>query len=93
MSETRSGLRDDPVPIVTLGLALSAFFGITFLLCLSLLLVIPNVGMHLPLFRFLPGFNVSATGIAIGLVETVAYGWYAALLFGWLFNFFASARE
>lgn len=93
MTRTRSGLDSNSVPIVTLGLALSAFFGITFLLCLSLLLVLPDIGMHVPLFQFLPGFNVSATGIAIGLGETIAYGWYTALLFGWLYNFFSSARE
>ena len=93
MTGTRSGLDGNPVPIVTLGLALSSLFGITFLLCLSLLLVLPDVGMHVPLFQFLPGFSVSATGIAIGLAEAIGYGWYTALMFGWLYNFFASARK
>ena len=80
------------VPIITLGLSLSAFFAITFLLCLALLLIIPDAGMHVPWFQFLPGFSVSTSGVLLGLVESIVYGWYVAVLFGWLFNFFASAR-
>lgn len=87
--ETTAG-RVSRVPIITLGLSLSAFFAVTFLLCLALLLVIPDVGLHVPWFKFLPGFSVSARGIVLGLIESVAYGWYVGLLFGWLFNFFAA---
>lgn len=78
------------VPIITLGLSLSAFFAVTFLLCLAFLLIIPDVGLHVPWFQFLPGFSLSAPGILLGLFESVAYGWYVAVLFGWLFNFFAA---
>jgi hypothetical protein len=78
------------VPIIILGLSLSDFFAVTFLLCLALLLVIPDVGLHVPWFQFLPGFTLSAPGILLGLVESLAYGWYVAVLFGWLFNFFAA---
>lgn len=81
------------IPIAVLGLALSSFFAITFLLCLSLLLVLPDMGAHLPLFRLLPGFAVSIPGILLGLVESIAYGWYVAALFGSLFNFFAASRS
>ena len=82
--------RVSQVPIITLGLSLSVFFAITYLLCLAFILIIPDVGMHEPWFQFLPGFSLSALGILLGLVESVAYGWYVGLLFGWLFNFFAA---
>lgn len=82
--------RVSQIPIVTLGLSLSVFFAITYLLCLAFILIIPDVGLHVPWFQFLPGFSLSAPGILIGLVESVAYGWYVGLLFGWLFNFFAA---
>ena len=84
--------RVSQIPIITLGLSLSVFFAITYLLCLAFILIIPDVGLHVPWFQFLPGFSLSAPGILLGLVESVAYGWYVALLFGALFNFFASAR-
>lgn len=77
------------VPIITLGLSLSVFFAITYLLCLAFILIIPDVRLHVPWFQFLPGFSLSAPGILLGLVESVAYGWYVGLLFGFLFNFFA----
>lgn len=93
MTETQPRLRDQRLPIVPFGFALSSFLAITYLLCLSLLLIVPNVGMHVPIFRLLPGFSVSVIGIATGLIESVAYGWYSALLFGWLYNFFASAQD
>lgn len=81
--------RVSQIPIITLGLSLSVFFAVTYLLCLAFILVIPDVSLHVPWFQFLPGFNLSAPGILLGLVESVAYGWYVALLFGSLFNFFA----
>ena len=77
------------VPIITLGLSLSVFFTIAYLLCLAFILIIPDVRLHVPWFQFLPGFSLSAPGILLGLVESVAYGWYVGLLFGFLFNFFA----
>ena len=77
------------VPIITLGLSLSVFFAITYLLCLAFILIIPDVRLHVPWFQFFPGFSLSAPGILLGLVESVAYGWYVGLLFGFLFNFFA----
>lgn len=81
--------RVSQIPVITLGLSLSVFFAITYLLCLAFILVIPDVSLHIPWFQFLPGFSLSAPGILIGLVESLAYGWYVALLFGFLFNFFA----
>jgi len=38
----------------------------------------------------LPGFTwINWGGFFLGLVEAFAYGWYVALVFGPLYNFFA----
>lgn len=81
------------LPLVSLGLSMSAFFAITYGLCVALRLFVPDVGDHLPWFQFLPGFDWTPTGIFLGLIESVAYGWYVALLFGSLFNWFSSQRS
>ncbi len=80
------------IPIAAFGLSLSAFFAITYLLCVALRLLVPDVGNHIPWFQFFPGFSWTPAGVLLGLIESVAYGWYVALVFGWLFNFFAVWR-
>jgi hypothetical protein len=41
--------------------------------------------------KLLPGFTwLTWPSFFLGLVESFAYGWYVALIFGPLFNFFAS---
>ena len=92
-TSTRSTHNTNAIPIFPFGMSLSAFFAITYLACVALRLVVPDVGNHLPWFQFLPGFDWSPAGILLGLVESIAYGWYVALLFGSLFNFFASRES
>ena len=78
------------VPIAVLGASLSVFLAISYLLCVALGLVAPGWGM--PWLRFLPGFTwLTWPSFVLGLVESALYGWYVALLFGWLFNRFAAA--
>jgi hypothetical protein len=82
------------IHIVPLALSLSAFFAITYLLCLGLGLFVPDAGMHKPWLQFLPGFEwLTLRGFLIGLVWTQLYGWYIASLFGLLFNFFATRNR
>lgn len=79
------------IPLTALGLSLSGFFVISFLGCIVLGLIVPDVGMHRPWLQFFPGFEwVTARGIVVGLVWTQVYGWYTALVLGSLFNFFAA---
>jgi len=79
------------IPLIPLGLSLSSFFAISFIGCILLGLVVPNVGLHQPWLQFFPGFEwVTARGVIIGLVWTQVYGWYTALVLGSLFNFFAA---
>lgn len=90
---TRSSRDTNAIPIFPFGMSLSVFFAITYLACVALRLVVPDVGNHLPWFQFLPGFDWSPAGILLGLAESIAYGWYVALLFGSLLNFFASRES
>jgi len=75
--------------IKPLGHTLSIFFAISFLLCVAWGLVMPdNLHMHEAWSAFLPGFNWSVLGVLFGLVGAYLYGWYIALVFVPLFNFF-----
>ncbi len=78
------------LPVAVLGLSLSLFLTITYVLCVGFDLLFPGQAMH-PLWHgFLPGFTwLSWPSFLLGLVESLAYGWYFALIFGPLFNFFA----
>ncbi len=81
------------LPLVPLGWAVSAFFAISYLLCILLGLVAPDWAMHKPWLQFFPGFEwLTLQGFLIGLAEAFVYGWYVALLLGWLFNFFRGSR-
>lgn len=76
--------------IVPLGLTLSAFLLITYLLCIGFGLAMPD-GLHMyqawsPL---LPGFEwLTLQGFLFGAVGAYAYGWYIAVLFVPLWRFF-----
>lgn len=75
---------------VTLGLALSSFFLVSYLICILGYLAIPGVPVeHWALGIFLPGFTLlSWRSFFLGLVESVLWGWYVALVFASLYNFF-----
>jgi len=80
----------DLMKITSVGHAVSLFFVITFLICIVWGLVTPpSLHMHPAWQDLLPGFEFGTlTGILIGLVESYLYGWYVAILFVPLFNFF-----
>ena len=78
------------IPVVTLGMSLGAFLAITFILCVGFDLLFPGQAMYETWLRLLPGFTwLSWPSFFLGLVESFHYGWYVALVFGPLFNFFA----
>ena len=78
------------IPIMALGLSLSLFLALSFVLCVLLGVVVPDFGLHQPWLQFLPGFTwLTWPSFFLGLAESFAYGWYVALIFGPLFNFFA----
>ena len=80
------------LPVFAFGISLSAFLAISFALCVSGYLLFPGLPVaHGALSLFLPGFKLlSWPGFFLGLVESLAWGWYIALIFGPLYNFFAA---
>ena len=66
---------------------------ISYVLCVLLGLIMPGGGLHQPWLQFLPGFVwLTLPSFLLGLVEVIAYGWYTALIFAPLFNFFVAHR-
>ena len=82
------------VPVIPFGLSLGAFFVISYALCVLLYFVFPQAVLdHAMLSLFLPGFKLLTWGsFFLGLIESFGYGWYVALIFGPLYNFFALRR-
>lgn len=67
--------------VVPVGLTLSAFFAVTFLLCVLAGLALGAQGMRMALEAVLPGFVwISGTSILIGLAWALIYAWYVALV-------------
>lgn len=82
------------LPIRVLGLSLGSFFAVTFLLCIALGLIMPDGGIHKLWLQFIPGFEwLTWRSVLIGLLWTQIYAWYAAVMFGALFNFFAARLD
>lgn len=79
------------IPVLALGMSLSLLLVISYVLCVIGYLVFPRLPInHAALAIFLPGFELlSWPTFLLGLVESFAYGWYIALIFGPLYNFFA----
>jgi hypothetical protein len=79
------------IPIVTLGLSLSLFFVISYLICIAGYLLLPGFPVqHAALSIFLPGFELlSWRSFCLGMAESFVWGWYIAVVFGLLFNFFS----
>jgi hypothetical protein len=80
------------IPVVSLGMSLGVFLVISYALCVLLYLVFPEAVLnHAMLTLFLPGFKLLTWGsFVLGLIESFAYGWYVALIFGPLYNYFAT---
>ena len=88
---SRGLLGPSRIPLLPLGIALSAFLAISYMLCILLGIVSWDWGLHQPWLQFLPGFSwLTWPSFFLGLVESFAYGWYVALIFVPLFNFFAA---
>ena len=78
------------IPVFALGSALSLLFAITYALCIIFYMFFPDVASgHAILMLLLPGFKLLTwTSFLLGLVEAFAYGWFVALVFAPLYNFF-----
>lgn len=71
-----------------LALSLATFLALSYLACLSLALILPGLGLHGPWLQFFAGFSWTWQGILLGLVESVAYGFVAGVVFAPIYNFF-----
>jgi 2TM family of unknown function (DUF5676) len=79
------------IPILALGLSLGSFLALTFVLCVLFDLWFPGQAMYQTWLRLLPGFTwLTWPSFFLGLIESFAYGWYVALVFGPIYNFFAA---
>jgi len=78
------------LPIVALGLSLSTFLAVSYVLCVAGYLVAPGLPVkHEALAIFLPGFELlSWPTFFLGLAESYVWGWYIAFVFGPIYNFF-----
>jgi hypothetical protein len=76
------------IPIMTLGCALSAFFVLSYTICILGYLFSGLPFDHAVLGIFLPGFTLlSWSSFFLGLIESFLWGWYIAAVFGALYNF------
>ena len=79
------------IPVLPLAISLGAFLAITFVLCVLFDLWFPEFAMNRVWSPLLPGFTwISWPSFLLGLVESTAYGFYVAFIFGPIFNYFAS---
>lgn len=78
------------IPVVALGMSLSSFLALTYVICVVFDLWFPDSAMHAVWAPLLPGFEwLTWPGFFAGLIDAAGYGWYVALIFGPLFNFFS----
>ena len=79
------------IPVLALGMSLGVFLVVTYVLCVLFDLWFPTQAMHPVWAPLLPGFTwLTWPSFFLGLIEAFAYGWYVALVFGPLYNFFAA---
>ena len=80
------------IPVFAFGMALSLFLAISYVFCVLGYLLLPGLPInHAALTIFLPGFALLTwPSFFLGLVESLMWGWYVALIFGPLSNLFAS---
>lgn len=85
----RNGIR-----LVALGHTASLFLAITFTLCVAFDLAFPQMAMFEAWQKLLPGFRgLEWKSLLLGLAESYAYGWYFALVWAPLYNFFLVRSE
>lgn len=78
------------IPIVILGWSLAAFLAVAFSLCAIFAALFSWDQMFAVWLPLLPGVtSLSFAGFLLALVETVIWGWFIAVVFGSIFNFFS----
>lgn len=79
--------------LTAIGHATGLFLAITFTLCVAFDLLFPEQAMYRSWQALLPGFKwLSGPDFFIGLIESYGYGWYFALIWVPLYNFFSNRQ-
>jgi hypothetical protein len=79
------------ISLFAFGHATSLFIAITFLICVAFDLVFPNHAMYEVWLKLLPGFTwITWKSFFLGLIEAYLYGWFIALIWVPLYNFFGN---
>ena len=80
--------------IVPLGLSLGSFLVVTYVLCVLSGLFVSERGMHQLFAQLLPWFTwITWPSFFVGLLWSFIYGWYIAVVFAPLFNFFSARAQ
>jgi len=76
------------------GHATSLFLAVTFLICVSFDVIFPQHAMFQVWQDLLPGFEIKNwKTFFVGLIEAYAYGWYIAVIWVPLYNYFSSSKK
>lgn len=80
------------ISVFALGMSLSLFLAISYVVCVLGYLLFPGLPIeHSALAVVLPGFTLlSVPTFLLGLIESLAWGWYVALVFAPIYNYFAA---
>lgn len=83
------------IPVIAFGFSVSAFCAITYSLCVLFYILFPgSAEKHVLLSFYTPWFEVlNWSGFFLGLLGSIVCGWYIALVFGPIYNFFAAWRR
>ena len=82
------------ISIIAVGHATSLFLVITFVVCVIFDLLFPEHAMYEAWQRLLPGFEWLSWGdFMLGLVESYGYGWYFAIIWVPVYNFFSLRQK
>ncbi|MBX9403225.1 hypothetical protein K4L06_18090 [Lysobacter sp. BMK333-48F3] len=83
------------LPVGALGMALSLFLSASFGLCVVAHLFVPDwPAARSVLAAAMPDFELLTwSAVLLGLVKSYAVGWYIALMFGPIYNFFVDRQE
>lgn len=74
--------------VQTVGISLTAFFVLSFVLCVLGGVLFPGMIVHRMLDLLLPGFEwLSWRSFLIGLIGSIGWAWYIALVFVPIYNF------
>ena len=82
------------ISLFAFGNATSLFIAITFIICVAFDLIFPDHAMYEVWLKLLPGFTwISWQSFFLGLVEAYLYGWFIALIWVPLYNYFGSKSK